>query len=187
MKLTTRFSNLVCMVVTIAMAALNPASLRLGVVQERAQADAARSQTSTPKQVLAKYESVVLRGKVIELGPYLMQTYQMPMDDDVAKSVMVLLTDSGEVHPIIKDLRSRGYWLDKRLRDRPMELHVHKFAGLPFVRLIDVYSIKEGKKYRVDYWCSVCAITTFEPGPCPCCQEEIQLREVPVDEVKLGR
>jgi hypothetical protein len=64
---------------------------------------------------------------------------------------------------------------------------VHKFPGLPFVRLIDVYSIKEGKKYHVDYWCSVCAITTFEPGPCPCCQEEIQLREVPVDEVKLGR
>jgi hypothetical protein len=129
----------------------------------------------------------LLRGKVIELGPYLMARYQMPMDDDVGKNTVVLLTDSGEVHPLIKDLRSRGYWMDKRLRDRPMELHVHKFPGVPFVRLIDAYSLKDGKKYRVDYWCAVCAITTYEPGPCPCCQDEIELRELRVDEIKPGQ
>ena len=134
-----------------------------------------------------KYESAVLRGKVVELGPHLLKAFRMPMDDDVGRAVVVLVTDSGEVHPLVKDVRSRGFWMDKRLRDRPMELHVHKFPGLPFVRVIDTHSFKDGKKFAVDYWCTVCAITTFEPGPCPCCQDEIELRERPIDIVKAGQ
>ncbi len=144
--------------------------------------DAAKRKTQKPK-----YESFVLRGKVVELGPHVLRAFNVPMDDDVGKAVVALVTDSGEVHPLVKDVRSRGFWMDKRLRDRPMELHVHKFPGLPFVRIIDSYSFKDAKKYAVDYWCTVCAITTFEPGPCPCCQDEIELRERPVDDIKPGR
>ena len=132
-------------------------------------------------------EALVLKGKVVELGPHLLETFQVPMDEDLGKTVLVLVTEKGEIHPLIKDIRSRGLFLDKRLRDRPMELHVHKYAGLPFVRLIDVYSFKDGKKHKLDYWCTICAIATFEPGPCPCCQDEIELRERPVDEIKPGQ
>ena len=128
-----------------------------------------------------KYEPVVLRGRVVELGPHVLQAFNVPMDDDAGKSVVALVTASGDVHPLVKDVRSRGFWMDKRLRDRPMELHAHKFPGLPFLRLIDVYSFKDGKKHRVDYWCTICAITTYQPGPCPCCQDEIELRELPVE------
>jgi hypothetical protein len=130
-----------------------------------------------------KYEAIVLRGKVVELGPHLLQAFNVSMDDDEGKAVVALVTDSGDVYPLVKDVRSRGFWMDKRLRDRPMELHVHRFHGLPFVRVIDTYSFKDGKKYAVDYWCIVCAITTFEPGPCPCCQDPIELRERPVDQI----
>ncbi len=130
----------------------------------------------------AKYEIVVLRGKVVELGTHLKQTIQVPMDADFGKGVVALVTDSGEVFPLIKDIRSRGFFMDQRLRDRPMELHVHKYARLPFVRLFDAYSLKEGKKFKVDYWCTVCSIATFEPGPCPCCQDEIEFRERPATE-----
>jgi hypothetical protein len=132
------------------------------------------------KQEPTKPESLVLRGKVVELGPHVMQAFEVPMDDDLGKATLVLVTQSGDLHAIIKDIRSRGFFLDKRLRDRDMELHVHKYPGLPFVRLIEVYSFKDDKKHKVDYWCTVCAISTFEPGPCPCCQEEIELREQPV-------
>jgi hypothetical protein len=134
-----------------------------------------------------KYESIVLRGRVVELGPFVLKEFKVPMDDDLGKAVVALVTDAGEMHPIVKDVRSRGFWMDKRLRDRPMELHVHKFPGLPFVRVIDTHSFKDGKKFAVDYWCTVCAITTFEPGPCPCCQDEIELRERPVDVAKTGQ
>ena len=141
-----------------------------------------RASDRDPQRQPPKPELSVLRGKVVELGPHLADNFHVPMDEDLGKAVLVLVTESGEVHPLVKDLRSRGFFMDKRLRDRTMELHVHKYAGLPFVRLIDVYSLKDGKKYKVDYWCTVCAISTFQPGPCPCCQDEIGLRERPVEE-----
>ena len=134
-----------------------------------------------------KPELAVLRGKVVELGPYLSEKFQVPMDEDFGKASLVLVTQSGGVHPLIKDVRSRGFFMDKRLRDRDVELHVHNYPGLPFVRVIDAYSFKDGKKHKVDYWCTICSIATFQPGPCPCCQDEIGLRERPVDESKAGQ
>ncbi|MBI3469246.1 MAG: hypothetical protein HY000_40095 [Planctomycetes bacterium] len=142
----------------------------------------ARARATPDQRQGAKPELAALRGKIVELGPHLMDQFHVPMDEDLGKAIMAIVTDSGEVHPLIKDVRSRGFFMDKRLRDRPMELHIHKYSGLPFVRLIDVYSFKDGKKYKVDYWCAICAISTFQPGPCPCCQDEIGLREQPVDE-----
>lgn len=137
--------------------------------------------------VVAKYELIEIRGRVVELGPYLKRTLNVPMDADAGKATLVLVTDSGEVHPLIKDGRSRGFWLDERLRDRPMELHLHRFPGLPYVRLIDAFSFIDGKKHHVEYWCDICAITTYERGPCPCCQDEIELRERPVDDPPSDR
>lgn len=163
-----------------------PATLRHGESGKDSQKPE-DDRTGKPKPQSPKYESIVLRGKVVEFGPYVLQAFNVPMDDDEGKAIVALVTDSGEVHPLVKDVRSRGFWMDKRLRDRSMELHVHKFPGLPFVRVIDTYSFKDDKKYAVDYWCTVCAITTFEPGPCPCCQDAIELRERPLDEVKPGR
>ena len=146
-----------------------------------------RASGAADRQKDPKPDFAVLRGKVVEIGPHLMDKFHVPMDEDLGKATLALVTDSGDVYPLIKDLRSRGFFMDKRQRDRPMELHVHKYPGLPFVRLIDVYSLKNGKKYKIDYWCTLCSISTFQPGPCPCCQDEIELRERPVDELKSGQ
>lgn len=132
-----------------------------------------RAVTSEPP----KPELVVLRGKVVELGPHLLETFAVPIDEDQGKAAVVLVTDSGEVHPLIKDIRSRGFFLDERIRNRQMELVVHKYARLPFVRVIDVHSYKDGRRHKLDYWCDICAIITFQPGECPCCQGEVELRE----------
>jgi hypothetical protein len=134
-----------------------------------------------------KPQAVTLRGRVAELGSHMANAFGVPVDDELGKAVIVLVTATGEVHPLVRDVRSRGFFMDKRLRDREMELHVHKYPGLPFVRLIDAYSFKNGAKHQVDYWCDICAITTYQPGPCPCCQDEIQLRERPAAETKTAR
>ena len=34
---------------------------------------------------------------------------------------------------------------------------------------------KNGKRYLITYWCELCAIRTYTPGKCWCCQQETQL------------
>ena len=41
------------------------------------------------------------------------------------------------------------------------------------------FTIKDGRRYRVTYYCEICHITTHEPGRCMCCQENTALREIP--------
>lgn len=38
---------------------------------------------------------------------------------------------------------------------------------------------KDGKRLMVTYWCDVCGIRSYTPGPCWCCQQEtaLDLRE----------
>ncbi|MDX2154557.1 MAG: hypothetical protein SFV54_27695 [Bryobacteraceae bacterium] len=42
-----------------------------------------------------------------------------------------------------------------------------------------MYVHKDGKRLMVTYWCAVCAIRSYTPGVCWCCQEEtaLDLRE----------
>jgi hypothetical protein len=187
MKLAIRFCRRVYSIAAYVSFPLIALSLPQASAQGR-ELEQVETQPSQPGPAQSrKYELLALRGKVVELGPYLAGRHQVAIDEDAGKEVLVLVTDSGDAHPIVKDVRSRGFWMDERLRDRSMELHVHKFPGVPFVRLMDVYSFKHGKKHRVDYWCTICAITTYQPGPCPCCQDEIELRERPVEEIKPGQ
>jgi hypothetical protein len=34
---------------------------------------------------------------------------------------------------------------------------------------------KDGKLKLVSYWCGVCSVRSYTPGPCVCCQEETTL------------
>lgn len=38
-----------------------------------------------------------------------------------------------------------------------------------------MFVVREGKPLVITYWCAVCAIRTYSPGPCQCCQEETEL------------
>lgn len=47
------------------------------------------------------------------------------------------------------------------------------------IEIIKVYSIREGRLYDIHYFCEVCNITAYGGGPCWCCQDEFELREIP--------
>jgi hypothetical protein len=38
-----------------------------------------------------------------------------------------------------------------------------------------VHVLRDGKKLLVTYWCDTCAIRTYTPGKCWCCQQETDL------------
>lgn len=46
-----------------------------------------------------------------------------------------------------------------------------------------VHVHKNGKALTVTYWCDVCAIRTYTPGKCLCCQDETELDLRPEDQL----
>ncbi len=128
-----------------------------------------------------KYITENLRGKVVWLSDVLEKEFEISVDDDSEHTIVALQTASGELHPLVKDFRGRGFHLDERLRDRELELVIRRHPGVPLVQVVRVYSIVDEQHFELDYWCDVCAIAMYELKPCECCQGEIRIRERPVD------
>ena len=122
-----------------------------------------------------------LRGRVVWMAEALKRRYHIETDADALQWHVALETDKGELHPIIKDVRGRGFFSDPRLRDIGMELVARRFAQSPMIQVIRVYTLKEEDRYEVDYWCDICAIPMFELKQCECCQGPTRIRERKVD------
>jgi uncharacterized protein (DUF2147 family) len=45
-------------------------------------------------------------------------------------------------------------------------------------------TVRDGKLFRVRYYCDVCNIEALEPGRCVCCQRPTELQEIPVDQAE---
>jgi hypothetical protein len=67
---------------------------------------------------------------------------------------------------------------DTRVRQRELQLTARLHNG-DQLEIIKVQSIKEGKIYDIYYFCDVCTITSYTPGLCPCCRNEMEFREKP--------
>lgn len=129
------------------------------------------------------YVQESVRGRVGWLSEILSRRFAVESDPDVAEAYVALETNEGRILPLVKDDRGRGFWVDERIRDIQVELYVRRYQDSPLVQVIRVYTIKDGKRYEMDYWCDVCAIPMFELKPCECCQGPTVIRErlVPLD------
>ena len=94
------------------------------------------------------------------------------------KSAIVLKTTDGKRIPLVEDTRGRAFRKDPRLRKMDVELTVRRSPEAGAVNVLAVREVaKDGSKYEVDYWCSICSIAMFELKECECCQGEIELRK----------
>jgi len=69
--------------------------------------------------------------------------------------------------------------MDKRLANRAIRVE-GEWAPDGTLKVSQFYTAKDGKLYRVRYFCEVCNIEALEPGDCVCCQAPTELQEVPV-------
>jgi hypothetical protein len=118
--------------------------------------------------VLAEDAQTSLRGKLTK-GP---------------NGTPALKTADGKLIFLEGDKSTTGVLNDKRLAGDDFELIGHFVAPDRF-RVGPIYKKsmfvhKDGKKFMITYWCDVCSIRTYTPGPCWCCQREtaLDLREV---------
>ena len=85
---------------------------------------------------------------------------------------------NGKKITLLGDEFSEGQLRDPRLAGREWEFE-GKFAADGSFTIYKLFTLKEGKRHRVTYYCEVCHIYTHEPGRCMCCQDETELREIP--------
>jgi hypothetical protein len=69
---------------------------------------------------------------------------------------------------------------DKRLEGREVRLEGTAKPGGAF-EVQWLYTIHNGKLFRVRYFCATCNIVALEPGNCVCCQQPTELQEIPAE------
>lgn len=133
------------------------------------------------------FRTVPVRGKVVWLSAALQRLFDIEVDLDARQTMVALETVDGQLMPIAKDSKGRGFHKDERLRDKELELVVRQFKGSPVLQVVRVYTLHEDSdgeldRFELDYWCDICAIPMFELKLCECCQGPTRLRERIVDE-----
>jgi len=71
---------------------------------------------------------------------------------------------------------------DSRLNGREVRLEGERKPDGSF-EAHHLYTVRDGKLFRLRYYCHVCNIPAMEPGNCVCCQRPTVLDEIPADEV----
>ncbi len=90
----------------------------------------------------------------------------------------LLQTEKGLV-PVSGDTPTDKILHDGRLNGRVFEAKGH-FTGTSGFLIDPIETrpmvVRDGaKRFRVTYYCDVCSIRTYSPGPCMCCQAETRL------------
>ena len=107
----------------------------------------------------------------------------------VVKLQGILLTQPGR-GPLLKtsqhtyQLEGQSAYLlhtleDKRLLNRELRL-VGTVQPDGSFQVQRIFTVRDGKLFRVRYYCDVCNIVAVQPGRCVCCQRPTKLQEVPV-------
>jgi hypothetical protein len=137
-------------------------------------------ESSSPVVTTPKAETVLLRGKVVMLAAALKSSgiAVKPDLEPIAKQA-VLLGEDGTITPLLSDEASRALFLDERVRNCPAEVRGRRYAGVPYLQVINFRVEREGRLETPEYFCEVCAINLRYPQECPCCQGPMELRMKP--------
>jgi hypothetical protein len=95
-----------------------------------------------------------------------------------AEQPLGFVTNEGKKFEVSGDFISNAQLRDPQLLEREWEL-VGSTQPDGHFEIVKQFTIKDGKRYRVTYFCEICNITTYEPGRCMCCQGPTDLHEIP--------
>ncbi|HEY6328824.1 MAG TPA: hypothetical protein VI756_05770 [Blastocatellia bacterium] len=94
---------------------------------------------------------------------------------------LVLHSQDGQTHSFVSNDALAPMLADSRVRERLLRVTAVRHADGQ-LETLTVQSIKDGKVYDIYYFCQVCNITTYTPGLCPCCRQELEFKEAPAAE-----
>jgi hypothetical protein len=103
-------------------------------------------------------------------------------DDCSTESAKFLFhSKDGRTYNFVADDALTAMFTDHRVRERDLQLTAWERAKSR-LELVAIQSVKNGKLYDIYYYCDICNITAYAPGPCPCCRRELEFKEAPAPE-----
>jgi len=119
----------------------------------------------------------VIRGRVICL-----EDTKQPVDGlfgcDNQTSHYGILDKDSKLYKFDPMIASTAIFADARVRARELQVTA-RINAKSQLELIKVQSIREGILCDIYYFCEICNIRAYAPGPCPCCRNELEFRETP--------
>jgi hypothetical protein len=156
------------------------ASIALSAVSLPTQAQEKSNQTEDARDIS-------LRGRAVCLTEELDKRFKVLPDCDNRGHVYSLKTADGKIYPFLPTESAAAIWMDERFRQRDLQVTARSFPNTNFIEVIKLQSWKSNKLHDLYYFCDICYITAYKPGPCECCQEPIEFRETPEEEEGKGR
>lgn len=121
-------------------------------------------------------KNLVVSGRLVCLGINLKET---SCDDAPAR--LALKADTGRLHALAAGDAANTLLLEKRLQTRQFRLTLRSLDGGKTFQIVKTQLIRAGKVYDFHYFCEICNITTYSPGPCMCCRAPTEYREAPAE------
>src|SRR5262249_51555618 len=90
-----------------------------------------------------------------------------------------LVASDGLVHPFVPNDQLANIFEDPRVREKDLLVRARE-AATRALEIIKVFSVRDGKVNDLRYYCDICHINAYVPGPCPCCGREMELVEEPL-------
>ena len=145
-----------------------PAALR-AVVREGA--------SQQPAGTAEEYKEITVRGRLICVdGSGRKLTGEG--ECDLHKQKLGFAAIDGKVFTFWPEDTLGAMLADPRVGKHLLQLiaRLHLNSQLETIR---IQAVREGKLYDLYYFCHVCNITAYAPGPCPCCYQELEFIERP--------
>ena len=117
---------------------------------------------------------VVLRGHVVCLD----RAGHRLDGCDGANARFALATGDGRLHIFSADDPAAAMFTDARVRRHELQITAQAAADQQ-LEIVRLQAVREGKLYDIYYFCELCNIRAYAPGLCPCCRNEMELRETP--------
>lgn len=121
-------------------------------------------------------KNLVVSGRLVCLGADLKET-----SCQGAATRLALKADTGRLYPLAPGDAANTLLQEKRLQTRQFRLTLRSLDGGKTFQIVKTQLIRAGKVYDFHYFCEICNITTYAPGPCMCCRAPTEYREAPAE------
>jgi hypothetical protein len=130
-----------------------------------------------PAGAAEEYKEITVRGRIICVdGSGRRLTGEG--ECDLHKQKLGFAAADGKVFMFWREDTLGAMLADPRVSKHLLQLiaRLHLNNQLETIR---IQAVREGKLYDLYYFCHVCNITAYAPGPCPCCYQELEFIERP--------